>query len=103
MLGVDRVFSSSAGTTLTHHIGTYVGSSLALEASQRVFYVLDNAFPNYIGSMAGQNIRTPNPKNSSPNSKNPSPKNLNANSGFDPRYLKLLWVIRISNHNTRTT
>ena len=44
-----------------------------------------------------------NPKNPSPNPENPSPKNPNTKSGFSSRYPKLLWIIRVSTHGTRTT
>ena len=54
-------------------------------------------------TMGGQNIRNPNPKNPSPNPKNPSSKNPNSNSGSNPRYPKLLWVIRVLIHGTRIT
>ena len=47
--------------------------------------------------------RNPNPKNPSPNPKNPSPKNPNVNSGFNPRYPKLLRVIRVLTSGTRIT
>jgi len=47
--------------------------------------------------------RKPNPKNPSPNPKNPNSKNPNPNSGSNPRYPKLLRVIRVSGHGTRTT
>ena len=43
-------------------------------------------------------IRNLNPKNPSPNPKNPK-----TNSSFNSRYPKLLWVIRVSTHGTRTT
>jgi len=54
-------------------------------------------------NMGGQNIRNPYLKNPSPNPKNPSPKNPNTNSGSNPQYPKLLQVIRVSDHGTRTT
>ena len=54
-------------------------------------------------TMCGQNIQNPNPKNLSPNPKNPSSKNPNSNSGSNPRYPKLLRVIRVSDHSTRIT
>jgi len=47
--------------------------------------------------------RKPNPKNPSPSPKNPNPKNPNPNSGSNPRYPKLLRVIRVPDHGTRTT
>ena len=53
----------------------------------------------------GKILETPNlyPKNPSLNPKNPSPKNPNPNSGSNPRYPKLLRVIRVSDHGTQTT
>ena len=42
-------------------------------------------------------------KTPSQNPKNPSPKNPNPNSGSNPRYPKLLRVIRVSDHGTRIT
>ena len=47
--------------------------------------------------------QNPNSKNPNPNPKNPSPKNPNSNSGSNPRYPKLLRVIRVSDHSTRIT
>jgi hypothetical protein len=53
--------------------------------------------------MGGQITRNPNLKNPNPYLKHPSPKNSNTNSSFDPRYPKLLRVIRVSGHSTRIT
>ena len=47
--------------------------------------------------------RSPNPKNPSPNPKYPNPKNPKTNSGSNPRYPKLLRVIRVLGHGTRNT
>ena len=45
------------------------------------------------------------PETRSPNPKNPSqnPKNPNSNSGSNPRYPKLLRVVRVLGHGTRIT
>ena len=47
--------------------------------------------------------RSPNLKNPSPNPKNPNPKNPNLNSGSNPRYPKLLRVVRVLGYGTRIT
>ena len=47
--------------------------------------------------------RYPNPKNPSPNPKSPNPKNPNPNPGSNPRYPKLIRVVRVLGHGTRNT
>jgi len=54
-------------------------------------------------AMAGQKTRYPNPKNPSPNPKSPNLKNPNPNSGSNPRYPKLIRVVRVLGHGTRNT